>query len=619
MSEVVKGTAQTDPAKNMRSLMLPLLASYTHEDKEAKGLRAFSEEEGAVRLPIHFTAAEMVSMFPHLLLHAPDGGGKSSFARSLTAFLSTPRAESQNQEMPGFLAPAYRNGAEDRLAQEISLEDMCAVMSSAEDAPIEALSSLAEGRTGSTLFILDNLDKSSDPEALLAELFGKVQAMTHVRLLVLCESHAFDRLRRPAALPAYGLLGLARGDREKAVKAQGLVDPLEGEPYVLAGLWGQSVQAGKVLSLRSLADLCQDEWTLNYHRASTLDRLNVEDCLSLVSSDLDDWLTPLALFCEGLDPADARISKLVTGLTTSSSDLAVLLAASALAKPGGPQARSVAAALAHAIKVGGAPLGLRRLAGEAMARLGDPRDLEGLVSLPDGTYPMGGAIHPNSEPAHEAPVASTVQIGIYPVTNAAYLRFVKETGREWKSENGRAPSRSSHPATDLTWHDARAYCLWLTSRWRRSGKIGATDIVRLPTEREWEAASRGPQGLLYPWGDEWAAEHSNSEEAGYNDICTVGLFPEGASPIGCQDMAGQAWEWCTTLWGPDMSKPDYAFPWTDDGREALDAAGTIRRVLRGGCFSSPAWKANGVYRGSLEPAGFWRGNGFRIVIADSSC
>ncbi|MCK5748669.1 MAG: SUMF1/EgtB/PvdO family nonheme iron enzyme, partial [Oricola sp.] len=79
--------------------------------------------------------------------------------------------------------------------------------------------------------------------------------------------------------------------------------------------------------------------------------------------------------------------------------------------------------------------------------------------------------------------------------------------------------------------------------------------------------------------------------------------------------AGQVWEWCTTLWGPDMATPSFAFPWQADGREALDAPADIRRVLRGGCFSSPAWKANGVYRGSLEPAGSWRGNGFRVIVA----
>jgi iron(II)-dependent oxidoreductase len=80
-------------------------------------------------------------------------------------------------------------------------------------------------------------------------------------------------------------------------------------------------------------------------------------------------------------------------------------------------------------------------------------------------------------------------------------------------------------------------------------------------------------------------------------------------------MAGNIWEWCTTLWGEDMATPSFKYLWQDDGREAADAASSLRRVLRGGCFPSGRLKANCTYRGSLEPAGFWRGNGFRVVVA----
>jgi iron(II)-dependent oxidoreductase len=107
---------------------------------------------------------------------------------------------------------------------------------------------------------------------------------------------------------------------------------------------------------------------------------------------------------------------------------------------------------------------------------------------------------------------------------------------------------------------------------------------------------------------------ANSEEAGFNTTCTVGLFPKGRSPYGCYDMTGQIWEWCTTLWGEDMAKPSFAYPYVGDGREAPDVSPAIRRVLRGGCFSSNQKKACCTYRGSLEPDGFWRGNGFRIVV-----
>jgi iron(II)-dependent oxidoreductase len=64
-----------------------------------------------------------------------------------------------------------------------------------------------------------------------------------------------------------------------------------------------------------------------------------------------------------------------------------------------------------------------------------------------------------------------------------------------------------------------------------------------------------------------------------------------------------------------MATPSFAYPYRDDGREDVAATDQIRRVLRGGCFSSCPAKANATYRGSLEAGGFWRGSGFRVVVA----
>lgn len=80
-------------------------------------------------------------------------------------------------------------------------------------------------------------------------------------------------------------------------------------------------------------------------------------------------------------------------------------------------------------------------------------------------------------------------------------------------------------------------------------------------------------------------------------------------------MTGQVWEWTSTVWGEDMATPTWRYPYAEDGREQLTAAANLRRVLRGGCFSSHKEKASCTYRGSLEPSGFWRGNGFRVVVS----
>jgi iron(II)-dependent oxidoreductase len=260
----------------------------------------------------------------------------------------------------------------------------------------------------------------------------------------------------------------------------------------------------------------------------------------------------------------------------------------------------------------------RAAAGRELARRGDPRDLEELVAVPAGEVAMGASLTPNSSPPHRVAVAG-FRIGRYPVTNRLYRRFVAATGRAWVSPARDDPALDNAPATDLTWRDATACCAWLSDTWRAEGRIGPAETVRLPSEPEWEWAARGAQAEsdapVHPWAAPWDGDRCNGDSAGLNAPCAVGMFPRGASPWGCDDMAGQVWEWCHTLWGGDMGRPDFAYPWRgDDGREAAEAPAGWRRVLRGGCFSSPAEKANAHYRGSLEPDGFWRGNGFRVVV-----
>lgn len=261
-------------------------------------------------------------------------------------------------------------------------------------------------------------------------------------------------------------------------------------------------------------------------------------------------------------------------------------------------------------------------AGRIISRLGDTRDLQSLADVPAGDFTFGAEAHENSQPVSQMRLPE-FKIGRFPVVNRDYLYFVSETGREWHSPDKNDRKRRNFPATDLTWHDARAYCAWLTLLWQEEDRITANEEVRLPTEPEWERAARengvvnvDEEPQVYPWGNDWDADASNNDETGLNSTCSVGLFPKGKSPYGCHDMTGQAWEWCSTLWGTDMATPQYKYPYTlEDGREDVDAPDAVRRVLRGGCFSSGRTKATCTYRGSLEASGFWRGNGFRVVVA----
>lgn len=231
-----------------------------------------------------------------------------------------------------------------------------------------------------------------------------------------------------------------------------------------------------------------------------------------------------------------------------------------------------------------ASLAYRVTAGEELARLGDPRFsgpylLPEFVEIPAGEFWMGGERSDDEKPVHRIHVGPFA-IARYPVTNAQYGVFVQATGRQplrrWEGDQP-PPPLLNHPVVYVTWHDAVAYCRWLS---RETGQE-----YRLPTEAEWERAARGglPSPLegegagvrVWPWGDEWDAEKCNTSEGGPGTTTPVGIYPAGASPEGLLDMAGNVWEWCSSLYRP--------YPYdAGDGREDMEAEGG--RVVRGGAW-----------------------------------
>jgi formylglycine-generating enzyme required for sulfatase activity len=235
----------------------------------------------------------------------------------------------------------------------------------------------------------------------------------------------------------------------------------------------------------------------------------------------------------------------------------------------------------------------RALAGEALAFLGDDRDFDELVEIPTGPFLMGDDSDPDARPQREVTLPS-FKIGKYPVTNAQYLCFLETTGRRWRSDNGRRPERANCPATSVSYHSAKDYCAWLTDVWRTEDRITTAEAVRLPTEAEWEKAARGTDGRSWPWGDEWIEGNCNTAELGLGTACAVGIFPDGASPYGCLDMAGQVWEWTTGSWG----------------------MGTLRAV-RGGSFHHQRGHALCASRNRDHPDYGVRYNGFRVVVSEN--
>ena len=179
----------------------------------------------------------------------------------------------------------------------------------------------------------------------------------------------------------------------------------------------------------------------------------------------------------------------------------------------------------------------------------------------------------------------------------------------------------------ISWYEAMAYCAWLTEQGWDKGKILTGEDVRLPTEAEWEKAARGPalnsgqaaDGRLYPWGDEWDETKCNTAESQFGETSPVGMYPAGAGAYGCLDMAGNVWEWTTSLWGEDLTKRSFKYPYDPtDGREDLEAGTDVLRVVRGGSWFTGWDFARCAVRYGDFPNDRYFNPGFRVVVAPIS-
>jgi len=160
---------------------------------------------------------------------------------------------------------------------------------------------------------------------------------------------------------------------------------------------------------------------------------------------------------------------------------------------------------------------------------------EGMAFVPGGEFQMGADIGSADEAPLHSRQLEPFYIDKYPVTNRQYKKFIEATSQgppaNWKTVTFPA-GMADHPVTHISWFDAQNYCQW-------AGK-------RLPTEEEWEKASRGIDGRTYPWGNHWKQNICNwAGVAGPEGPATspVGYFKVDCSPSGCYDMAGNVKEW----------------------------------------------------------------------------
>jgi formylglycine-generating enzyme required for sulfatase activity len=234
-----------------------------------------------------------------------------------------------------------------------------------------------------------------------------------------------------------------------------------------------------------------------------------------------------------------------------------------------------------------------------------------LVHIPAGEFLMGSDpekdknASPDEEPQHRLHLPD-YYIAKTPVTNAQYAVFAKATDR-------RTPpaGKEHHPVVNVSWRDAMAYCQWLAEA---TGKA-----YRLPSEAEWEKAARGTDGRIWPWGNEPPDKNRCNFNHNVDDITPVGQYsPQGDSPYGCVDMAGNVWEWTLSLWGRNWEESDFKYPYDPtDGREDLKASNDILRVLRGGAFNIDVRYVVCACRDGDYPDDWDDFIGFRLCVAPS--
>ena len=195
-------------------------------------------------------------------------------------------------------------------------------------------------------------------------------------------------------------------------------------------------------------------------------------------------------------------------------------------------------------------------------------------------------------PAHNVHVDG-FYMDIYEITNAEYGKFVTAEGKK-KPRFSDDPNFNgpSQPVVGVSWKEAVKFCAW-------KGK-------RLPTEAEWEKASRGKRHIAYPWGN----EPPDGKKVNFNEevkkTSTVGSYEAGKSDYGVYDLSGNVSEWTH-----DWHLPEYYLFSPKENPQGFERG--QYKVIRGGNWRNDAFNVNMTYRNATVPSMSNKTVGFRCV------
>jgi formylglycine-generating enzyme required for sulfatase activity len=220
-----------------------------------------------------------------------------------------------------------------------------------------------------------------------------------------------------------------------------------------------------------------------------------------------------------------------------------------------------------------------------------------LVWIPGGEFEMGSL----DGDADERPVTRVrvkgFWLGKFEVTNEQFARFLEACGGSLSSWRDDRHSLSNQPATGIRWQTAQAYCKWAG--------------LRLPTEAEWEYAARGGRQFKYPTAtgalSPALANFFDPQQTNrWDGPSPVGSFPP--NPFGIHDLAGNAWEWTSSLYRPYPFDPEAERTNGSDDRRGL-------RVMRGGCWRYSADFCRAAHRHRFQGHLTYDFAGLRVALS----